>query len=383
MQKGPLSQDDDNTIAPEQVTAPDAPRPSLFSATRASRIRRSSSATRPGAALGAAPTPGSTPTAPADTAAAPRHTGPRTYAHLAAGLCYLGTPIIPAAVLFSPKPHRFARFHAIQALALFIVAATLGFCLSLLTPTNLALGILFTLLTIALVALALLWMALAIAAFEGFALLLPLFGRLLSPVPNLEEDLDQRTASQRARWELTIAAGVSVVLLVLAFTLPVVGWFKDLSAKNLAPLGFQNGLPAWILVLALLSSLIFAGIGLVVLAAFLVGLRKGKFFPPGAGIAAIVGAAFTAAGTGFLVADTLQSALYSLLTQQFDRTINSVPLPGAHTTTNSLAQIVADGLKSLSALAGSQSHVLLPGAVLLLLGMGVLLFLLSQLYYKR
>jgi uncharacterized membrane protein len=315
--------------------------------------------------------------------AASRPTGPRTYAHLLAGLCYLIPPVAPAVVLFSPTPHRFARFHALQALALFIVAVTLSFLFSLFTPTNLALGILYTVLVIAVIALALLWMAAAIAAFEGFAVALPLLDRLVPRADDLEEDQNTRAANPRARLELAIAAGASVVLLVLTVTLPLAGWFGKLSSKNLAPLGLLNGLPAWMLVSSLLFSLIFAALGLIVLAVFVLGLRKGKFLPSLASGAAVVGAALTAAGTGLLIADTLQRSLYSKLEQQFQSMISSAPLPTTRIGYDSLAETIVSGRSALNTIAQAQHSLLVPGAVLLLLGVGILLFLLSQLYYKK
>ncbi len=400
MPQGPLPPDDDDATLPAQDPADSAAPPSLFSQTRASRIRRATSR-QPGAAPGATPgasnAPGSAsapttrvsppnlnPTLPiGQTTLRRQPTGPHTYAHLLGGLCYLGTPIIPVIILFRPASHGFARFHALQALALFVAAATLALCLSLFTPTNIVLGILFTLLVIAVVVLALLWMAAAIAAFEGFAVGLPLLDRLVTRSRDLEEDQNTRAVGQRARLELAIAAGVSVTLLILTFALPVVGWFGALGPKNLKPLGLPNGLPVWMLVSSLLESLIVAAIGLIVLAVFLVGLRKGKFFPAIASGVAVVGTALTSAGTGLLIADTLQRALYSQLTQQFGSLVNGLTLPRPKASTAAFAQMVIDGRGALTTIAQAQHALLLPGAILLLLGLAILLFLLSQIYYKK
>jgi len=390
MPQGPLPPDDDDATLPAQDPADSAAPPSLFSQTRASRIRRATTR-QPGTppASASAPTtrvsaPPLNPTLPiGQTTLRRQPMGPHTYAHLLGGLCYLGAPIIPAIVLFRPASHGFARFHALQALALFVVAATLGLCLSLFTPTNVVLGILFTLLVIAVVVLALLWMAAAIAAFEGVAIGLPLLDRLITRSHDLEEDQNTRSVGQRARLELAIAAGVSVVLLILTFALPVVGWFGALSAKNLTPLGLPKGLPAWMLVSALLESLIVAAISLIVLAVFLVGLRKGKFFPSVASGVAIVGTALMAAGAGLLIADTLQRAVFSQLTQQFDSMVNSAALPKPKASTAEFAKMVIDGRNALTTIANAQHALLLPGAILVLLGIAILLFLLSQIYYKK
>ncbi len=314
-----------------------------------------------------------------------RPAGPRTYAHLTAGLCYLVPPIAPAIILFSPTPHRFARFHAIQTLALFIAAVTLGFLLSLFTPTNLALGILYVVLVIAFVALMLLWMAAAIAAFEGFAVALPVLDRLIPRTTDLEEDtsLRARVIGQRSALEVAIAAGASIILLALTIALPLAGWFGALSARNLAPLGLSKGLPAWMVVSSLLVSLIFAAIGLTVLAVLVLGLRKGKFLPSLASGAAVVGAALTAAGTGLLIASTTERALYSKLQQQFQSMVSSAALPRTGGDTNAFAQTIIHGRSALDTIAQAQHALLVPGALLLLLGIGITLFLLSQLYYKK
>lgn len=389
MQQEPPTPDDADTTASDQGTSSDASgAPTLFSATRASRIRRPGSQRISGAIPGRAPLPGgdaTTPVTPEATAPATarpvRPAGPRTYAHLLAGLCYLVPPFAPAAILFSPKPHPFARFHAIQALALFVVAATLGILLSLFTPTNLVLGILYTLLVIAAVMLALLWIAAAIAAFEGVAVALPVLDRLIPRTTDLEEDLNAqaRAIGSRANMEVAIAAGASIVILALTVALPLIGWFGKLSASALAPLGLPRGLPAWMVVSSLLFSLIFAAIGLIALAVLVLGLRKGKFLPSLASGAAVVGAALAAAGTGLLIADTTQRALYSRLEQQFQSTISSAPT----TNSNTFVSTVINGHNALTTIAGQEHALLVPGAVLLLLGLGVLFFLLSQLYYKQ
>ena len=383
---------DDQTTAPDDEQTAGASRPSLFSATRASRIRRPTVSGRPGTpgstAGASAPTAAANPpagsAAPGATTASPsgRLSGPRTYAHLAAGLCYLAPPIVPAIILFRPAPHRFSRFHALQALALFIVGTVLAFCLSLLTPTSVPLGILYTLVVLAIIALALLWMAAAIAAFEGYAVALPVLDRTLPRTPDLEEQPAGRIPRQQARLELAIATAVSAALLILTFTIPTIGWFKNPSLSALTSLVFGKALPLWVIVSALLGSLVFAGIGLIVLAIFLLGLRKGKFFPFPTSIAAIVGAALTAAGTGLLLADTLQRALYSLLTQQFDNMVNASAIPTSKSG-QPLLQKVTDGLTSLHSITAGQPLLLLLGGLLLVLGLLTLLFLLSQLYYKR
>lgn len=390
MQKEPPTPDDETTAAPDQGTSSDASgAPTLFSATRASRIRRPGSQRISGAIPGRAPLPGSdatTPVSPQDATAPAarsrpvRPAGPRTYAHLLAGLCYLVPPFAPAAILFSPKPHPFARFHAIQALALFIVAATLGMLLGLFTPTNLALGILYTLLVIAAVALALLWIAAAIAAFEGVAVALPLLDRLILRTSDLEEDLSAqaRAIGPRANLEVVIAAGASILILVLTVAIPLIGWFGKVS-PNAPALGLNKGLPAWMVVSSLLFSMIFAAIGLIALAVLVLGLRKGKFLPSLASGAAVVGAALAAAGTGLLIVATLERALYGRLEQQFQSLVSS----GATANTNALTHTVISGRAALSAIAQAEQSLLVPGAVLLVLGLGVLFFLLSQLYYKQ
>jgi uncharacterized membrane protein len=391
MQKEPPTPDDADTTASDQGTSSDASgAPTLFSATRASRIRRPGSQKISGAIPGRTPLPGSDPTTPVTPpeATAPaarsrpvRPAGPRTYAHLLAGLCYLVPPFAPAAILFSPKPHPFARFHAIQALALFVVAATLGILFSLFTPTNLVLGIIYTLLVIAAVVLALLWIAAAIAAFEGVAVALPVLDRLIPHTTDLEEDLNAqaRAIGSRANLEVAIAAGASIVILALTVALPLIGWFGKLSASALAPLGLPKGLPAWMVVSSLLFSLIFACIGLIALAVLVVGLRKGKFLPSLASGVAVFGAALAAAGTGLLIADTTQRSLYSRLEQQFQNMISSAPTAD----TNAYTSTVINGHNALTNIAGQEHALLVPGAVLLLLGLGILFFLLSQLYYKQ
>ncbi|HEY7357879.1 MAG TPA: hypothetical protein VH590_15480, partial [Ktedonobacterales bacterium] len=261
MQKEPPTPDDEETRTPDQTTTDDAARPSSpFSATRASRIRRSSSRIS-GAIPGRTPLPGSDQTTPGDMldassatqAARPRRPGgPRTYAHLLAGACYLVPPFVPAAVLFSPKPHPFARFHALQALAIFVAEATLGALLSLFIPTNVILVIFYVVLVIAVVALVLLWMAAAIAAFEGLAVALPLLDRLIPRTDHLQEDLSMQGVNPRATLEFAIAAGASVIILILTVWLSLGGWFSTLSPKTLAPLGLSNGLPVWMVVSSLL-----------------------------------------------------------------------------------------------------------------------------------
>ncbi len=131
---------------------------------------------------------------------------------------------------------------------------------------------------------------------------------------------------------------------------------------------------------ALLCGLIFAAIGLALLAVVMLGLRRGKFFPSWA---AIVSAALIAAGTGLLIADTMQSALSDALTRQFDSTVNSSPLPrnvvdGAKT----LLPQMMNGLSSLNTITHAQSHLLLPGMLLVVVGTLGLVYLLSQLYYR-
>jgi hypothetical protein len=169
-------------------------------------------------------------------------------------------------------------------------------------------------------------------------------------------------------------------LLILTFTIPTVGWFKGLSKSTLTSLGLPNGLPLWMIVSALLSSVVFAGVGLIALAIFLIGLRKGKFFPLPTSGAAIVGAALTAAGTGLLLADMLQRSLYGLLTQQFDNMINN---SSPSINSKDAQSLLQNGLTSLHSITAGQPLSLLLGALLLVLGILVLLFLLSQLYYKR
>jgi hypothetical protein len=229
------------------------------------------------------------------------------------------------------------------------------------------------------IALLLLWMAAAIAAFEGFAVRLPLLDRLIPRTEDLEEDQNMRGANPRSTLEVGIAAGASVVLLGITIWLPLAGWFRTLSSSNLSPLGLNSGLPAWMVVSSLLASLLFAAIGLTAVAVLVLGLRKGKFLPSLASGAAVVGAALTATGTGLLIADTLQRSLYSKLEQQFQSLVNTTP----EQNQNAFAQAIISGHHALNAIAHAQSSLLIPGAVLLLLGIGVLLFLLSQLYYKK
>lgn len=392
MQQEPPMPDDDETIASDQGTSSSTASgaQSLFSATRASRIRRSGGPRISGAIPGRPPLPGSEatkPVTPPEEPATARRSrpappvGPRTYAHIQAGLCYLVPPFAPAAILFSRKPHPFARFHAMQALALFVAAATLGLLLGLFTPINLVLGVLYTLLVIAAVALALLWIAAAIAAFEGVAVALPLLDRLIPRATDLEEDLSAqaRVIGSRANLEVAIAAGSSVALLAFTIAIPLIGWFGKLSTATLAPLGLSKGVPAWMVVSSLLSSLIFAAIGLIALAVLLLGLRKGKFLPALASYAAVVGAALTAAGTGLLIADTVQRSLYGKLEQQFESLVSTTPTANS----NALVSAVINGRNALGVIAQAQHSLLVPGAVLLLLGLGVLFFLLSQLYYKQ
>ena len=394
MQNTPPTPEDDEISASAQDTTSDASRSSSpFSATRSARIRRSGGPRISGAIPGRAPLPGSEPppppAAPEASAASirglrfNRPSGPRTYAHLMAGLCYLAPPIVPAIILLRPTSHPFARFHAIQTLALFIVATTLSFLLSLFTPTNLILGILYILLVLAVVALLLLWIAAAIAAFEGFAVGLPVLDRLLPRTDGLEEDLTMRSANPRSTLEVAIAAGASVALLILTVWLPLGGWFGKLSSQNLAALGLHTGLPAWMIVSSLLFSFIFAALGLTTVAVLVLGLRKGKFLPSLASSAAVVGSALTAAGAGLLIADTLQRSLYSKLEQQFQTMVTNTPLPRGALDTNVFLQTISKGRAALGVIDPTQHSLLIPGAVLLLLGVGILLFLLSQLYYSK
>ncbi len=403
---GPYDDEDDETIEPEQDATTDLSRSSSpFSSTRADRIRsrqnqgRSGSMHRPSPGGGTtAGRSGSAPILPEDDedeevppppgsrakpARPPRPTGPRTYAHIIAGCCYLGMPIVPIAVLFSPA-HRFARFHALQALALFVPLATLGYGLGLLSPTSIVPGILYGLLALAIVALALLTITVAIAAFEGYVLRVPILDQLLEKIDDLQENLTARSSSMRALLELAIGGVLSLIALVLCLILPLLGWFKALTAQNLKALGLPNGqLPIGMIVAAMLSGLIFAGIGAVVLAAFLLGLRRGKFYPSWA---AIAGAAATALGTGFLIADAIQSSLANQLTQQFDSMVNNFQIPPktpAGTLPSALQKVVVSGLQSSHTLAKAQSHLLPWGLLFLLVGIGVLLFLLSQLFYKK
>jgi uncharacterized membrane protein len=392
MQTEPPTPDDEETSAPDEETAADAPRPSSpFSATRASRIRRSSSRLS-GAIPGRAPLPGGEQTTPGGApdastttqAAQPRRpSGPRTYAHLAAGACYLAPPIVPIAVLFSPAAHRFARFHALQALALFVVEVTLGFLLSLFTPTNLLLDILYALLVIAVVALVLLWMAAAIASLEGFAVALPLLDRLIPRTDHLVEDQSMQGINPRATLETAIAAGAGIIILLITIWLPLGGWFGKLSPKALAPLGLSNGLPVWMVVSSLLFSLIFAAVGLTALAVLVMGLHKGKFLPSLASGAAVVASALVAAGTGLLIADTLQRSIYGKLEQQFQNMVTGLALPAPRDGTAHFAQTIIDGRSALATIAQAEHSLLAPGIILLLLGLGTLAFLLSQLYYKK
>ncbi len=393
-------------VGPAQDAATDdVPRPSFLSATRASRIHHSLSRARASRGLSAAGRLGSTASAgdqgdldastrstmpPDSTAARPtgllatlrarRRAGSYTYAHIAAGFCYLGMPVVPAMVLFSPA-HRFARFHALQALAFFVALVTLSYALSLVTPTTLVLGILYALLVLVIVALVLLGMTVAIAAFEGYALALPLLEKIIPKTADLQEDSTARSGGARAQLELALASVLSLLALILTLLFPLNRWFGMLSARTLATLGLPGGLPAWEIVAALLSSLPFAAIGLVLLAAFLLGLRKGRFFPPWAGIA---GAVLTAAGTGLLMADAIERALASQLQQQFDRMLSASALPrNAEIGAKTLLPQVMNGLESLNTLAQAQHHLLLPGALLLLVGVLLFLFLLSQVLYKN
>jgi uncharacterized membrane protein len=392
MQQQPPTPDDDETSAASQETgANSSPPPSPFAATRASRIRRTGGSRISGAIPGRTPLPDSEATLPANPANAnptpasnPRAipSGPRTYAHIMAGICYLVPPIAPAIILFSPAPHRFARFHALQALALFIIGVTLSFLLSLFTPTNLLLGSVYILLVIAVAALLLLWMAAAIAAFEGFAVALPLLDRLIPRTDHLEEDLTMRRPNPRSTLEVGIAAGLSALLLIATVWWPLGGAFGKLSSKNLAALGLNTGLPAWMVVSSLLFSLLFAAIGLTTLAVLVQGLRKSKFLPDLASYAAVAASLLTAAGTGLLIADTLQRSLYSKLEQQFQSMVNSTPLSKTGPDTD-FVEMVRSGRAALSAIDPTQHSLLIPGVVLLLLGIGILLFLLSQLYYKK
>ncbi len=392
MQQEPPMPDDDETIAADQDTSADASgSASLFSATRASRIRRSSRIS--GAIPGRTPLPASVPPpasqpeedTPVSRSRPVRPAAPRTYAHLLAGLCYLVPPVVPAIILFSPAPHRFARFHALQALALFMAAMTLGFLLSICTPTNLMLGIFYVALVITCVGLALLWTAAAIAAFEGLAVALPVLDRIIPRTTDLEEDLNARARAigQRSLLEAAIAVVASIVLLALTIALPLAGWFGALSPKNLTPLGLTNGLPAWMVVSSLLVSLIFAVIGLIALAVLAQGLRQGKFLPSLASGAAVVGAALTAAGTGLLIAYTTERSLYSKLEQQFQSVVASAPLPQPRASSDAFTQTIMNGRSALDTIAQAQHALLAPGVALLLLGLGILLFLLSQLYYKK
>jgi uncharacterized membrane protein len=292
-------------------------------------------------------------------------------------------PIVPAVILLRPGSHPFARFHAFQAVALFVAAAALGFLLNLFTPTNILLDIFYIVLVLAIVALLLLWVAAAIAAFEGYAVGLPVLDRLLPRTDGLEEDLSMRSANPRATLEVAIAAGASVVLLILTVWLPLGGWFGKLSSQNLAALGLNTGLPIWMVVSSLLFSLIFAAFGLTALAVLVLGLRKGKFLPSLPSGAAVAGAALTAAGTGLLIADTLQRSLYSKLEQQYQSMVNTLPLPRNPLDTNVFVQTISKGRAALSAIDPTPHSLLIPGAVLLLIGVGILLFLLSQLYYRK
>ncbi|HLW02786.1 MAG TPA: hypothetical protein VKT82_29290 [Ktedonobacterales bacterium] len=388
----PTPEDDEISASDQQNTTSDASRSSSpFSASRATRIRRNGGPRISGAIPGRAPLPGSEPPTPEPAASAAtfssprvnRPSGPRTYAHLLAGVSYLVPPIAPAVILFRPTSHPFARFHALQSLALFIIATTLSLLLSLFTPTNIILDIFYIILVLAVAALLLLWIAAAIAAFEGFAVGLPVLDRLLPRADGLEEDPNMRSVNPRATLEVAIAAGASVVLLILTVWLPLGGWFGKLSSQNLAALGLNTGLPAWMVVSSLLFSFIFAALGLTTLAVLVLGLRKGKFLPSLASGAAVAGSALTAAGTGLLIADTLQRSLYSKLEQQYQSMVNNTPLPRNTPDTNVFVQTISKGRAALSAIDPTQHSLLIPGAVLLLLGVGVLLFLLSQLYYKK
>jgi hypothetical protein len=227
-------------------------------------------------------------------------------------------------------------------------------------------------------------MAAAIAAFEGLAVALPLLDRLIPRTDHLQEDLSMQGVNPRAALEFAVAAGASVIILILTVWLSLGGWFGKLSPKTLAPLGLSNGLPVWMVVSSLLFSLIFAAIGLAALAVLAQGLRKGKFLPPPlASGAAVVAAALVAAGTGLLIADTLQRSLYSKLEQQFQSMVTSLALPAPKDGTAHFAQTIIDGRNALSTIAQAEHSLLLPGAVLLLVGLGILAFLLSQLYYKK
>jgi uncharacterized membrane protein len=384
---------DDEATEPAQDATTQAPRSSFLSDTRASRIRtnlsqrrksasgldKSTAASAASAAQGQS-TPGGAPPANSGASAQARRLfTPHTYTHILAGFCYLGMPVVPVAVLFG-STQRFARFHALQALSFFVPLAVLAYGLSLLTPTSIILGILYGLIALAIVALALLWMTVAIAAFEGYALTVPLLERLIPKPADLREDVTARSSGKRALLELGIGAGVSLLLLILTLIIPLNHWFGALSVNNLSPLGLSKGLPLWMIVSALLRGLIFAAIGLVLLAVCMLGLRRGKFFPSWA---AIVSAALTAAGTGLLIADAIQSALSDTLTRQFDTMVNSSPLPRtAAVGAKTLLPQVTNGLNSLNTINNAQSHLLLPGTLLLVLGMLGLVYLLSQLYYK-
>ena len=388
MDNDPTAPSDDEATEPAQDATTEAPRSSFLSDTRASRIRSNISQRRKSSASGldqsasagtaqGQPNPGAA--TPGASAQPRRRFTPHTYTHIIAGFCYLGMPVVPIAVLFSPA-QRFARFHALQALSFFVPLAVLAYALSLLTPTNIVLGILYGLIALAIVALALLWMTVAIAAFEGYALTVPLLERLIPKTTDLREDATARSSGQRALLELAIGGVVSLLLLILTIIIPLNHWFATLSVHNLAPLGLPKGLPLWMIVSALLRGLIFAAMGLVLLAACMLGLRRGKFFPSWA---AIVSAALIAAGTGLLIADTMQSALSDALTGQFDRMVNSSPLPrSAVDGAKTLLPQMMNGLSSLNTITHAQSHLLLPGALLLVVGALGLVYLLSQLYYK-
>jgi uncharacterized membrane protein len=389
MQNQPPTPEDDEASAAEQETD-STPRPSSpFSETRAARIRRSGGPRISGAIPGRAPLPGSEPPAPPPSPSRPvaapvrRPSGPRTYAHIMAGLCYLAPPVAPAVILFSPPAHRFARFHALQALALFVVGVTLSFLLSLFTPTNIILGILYFLLVVAIIALLLLWMAAAIGSFEGFAVPLPLLDHVIPRVDDLEEDPNMRGTNPRSALELGIAAGGSALLLILTIWLPLGGAFSRLSSKNLAAIGLNSGLPLWMIVSSLLFSLIFAAIGLTALAVLILGLRKGKFLPSLASGAAVVGSALVATGTGMLIAETLQRSLYGKLVQQFQDMVSAKPLPSTGPDGDIFLQAIRSGREAIQAMDPAQHSLLIPGVALLVLGLAVMLFLLSQLYYKK
>jgi uncharacterized membrane protein len=392
MDNEPTTPSDDEATEPAQDATSEAPRSSFLSDTRASRIRSNISQRRKSATSGLStgtsantaggstqglPTPGAG--APGGSAQPRRTFTPHTYTHIIAGFCYLGMPVVPVIVLFSPA-QRFARFHALQALSFFVPLAVLAYILSLLTPTNIILGILYGLIALAIVALALLWMTVAIAAFEGYALTVPLLERLIPKTTDLREDVTARSSGQRALLELAIGAIVSLLLLILTIIIPLNHWFAALSVHNLAPLGLPKGLPLWMVVSALLRGLIFAAIGLVLLAVVMLGLRRGKFFPSWAAIAS---AALIAAGTGLLIADTMQSALSDALTRQFNSMVNSSPLPrNAVDGAKTLLPQMMNGLSSLNTITHAQSHLLLLGMLLLVLGTLGLAYLLSQLYYK-